>query len=138
FSPVELGSAFRLPQHSHAPMIFQERAFLSASLEKEDLMKLLSSIALILILASSAMAGNAPEPDGKPHKFTLHDRQFWVDQTPMRVMAGEMHLGRVLPEFWDMRIKQAKAMGLNTISVYLFWNTVESTEGTYAFKDQTD
>src|SRR5262249_43470953 len=43
-----------------------------------------------------------------------------------------------LPEFWNARIKQAKAMGLNTVSVYLFWNLIEPTEGNFVFKDQTD
>jgi beta-galactosidase len=101
-------------------------------------MKKLSVIALLLSLAAPAFAANAPEPDGKPHKFTLHDRQFWVDNTPMRVMAGEIHPGRIMPEFWEDRIKQAKAMGLNTVSVYLFWNQIEPTEGNFVFKDQTD
>jgi beta-galactosidase GanA len=32
-----------------------------------------------------------------------------------------MHFGRVLPEDWDARLKQAKAMGLSTVSLYLFW-----------------
>ncbi len=101
-------------------------------------MKMLAGFALVVALAGSALGANAPAPDGKPHQFTLHDNQFWVDQTPMRVFAGEMHPGRILPEFWDDRIKKAKAMGLNTISVYLFWNQIEPTEGNFVFKDQTD
>jgi beta-galactosidase len=62
-------------------------------------MKMLRIVALVLLLASPLLAANAPEPDGKPHKFTLHDRQFWIDEKPMRVMAGEIHPGRVMPEF---------------------------------------
>jgi beta-galactosidase len=102
------------------------------------MMKSLSVVALLVSLTAPALAANPPEPDGKPHKFTLHDRQFWVDDTPMRVFAGEMHPGRILPEFWEDRIKKAKAMGLNTVSIYLFWNQIEPTEGNFVFKDQTD
>jgi beta-galactosidase len=103
-------------------------------------MKKRLSVAALLMCAVSAAAfgANAPAPDGKAHKFELHDRQFWIDGTSMRVMAGEMHPGRILPEFWEDRIKKAKAMGLNTISVYLFWNQIEPTEGNFVFKDQTD
>ncbi len=101
-------------------------------------MRNLSIVALLLSLAAPALGANAPEADGKPHKFSLHDRQFWVDDVPMRVMAGEMHPGRILPEFWEDRIKKAKAMGLNTVSVYLFWDQIEPTEGKFVFEGQTD
>src|SRR5262249_44786989 len=101
-------------------------------------MKLSRILSAILLLTTPAFAANPPEPDGKPHKFTLHDRQFWVDDAAIRAMAGEMHPGRILPEFWEDRLKKAKAMGLNTVSVYIFWNQIEQTEGTFVFKDQTD
>jgi beta-galactosidase len=101
-------------------------------------MRNLTIAALFLSLAAPALAANAPEADGKPHQFTLHDRQFWLDGTPMRVFAGEIHPARIPPEFWEDRIKKAKAMGLNTISIYLFWNEIEPTEGNFVFKDQTD
>jgi beta-galactosidase len=54
------------------------------------------------------------------------------------LISGEMHFGRVQPEDWDTRIKQAKAMGLNTISFYLFWNQVETQEGKFTFEGMTD
>ncbi len=54
------------------------------------------------------------------------------------VIAGEMHFGRVLPEDWETRIKQAKAMGLNAVSFYLFWNQVEPQEGQFNFSGVTD
>src|SRR5450432_2027720 len=102
------------------------------------MMKHFALIALLFSFVVPALAANPPGPDGKPHKFTLHDRQFWVDDTSMRVFAGEMHPGRILPEFWEDRIKKAKAMGLNTVSIYLFWDQIEPTEGNFIFKDQTD
>jgi len=77
-------------------------------------------------------------PDGRPHKFEARDHRFWIDGQATLLIAGEMHFGRVLPEDWDTRIKQAKAMGLNAISFYLFWNQVEPEEGRFNFTGATD
>lgn len=79
-----------------------------------------------------------PVADGKPHKLELKNRQFQIDGRPIRLIAGEMHPGRIQPEFWEDRIKKAKAMGLNTISVYLFWNQMEPKEGEFVFEGITD
>ena len=100
-------------------------------------------IAPLLILAlctlSSAQTVTHITPaDGKVHKFEARDRQFWIDGEPTLIVAGEMHFGRVQPEDWDTRIKQAKAMGLNTISFYLFWNMCEPQEGKFNFTGMTD
>jgi beta-galactosidase len=77
-------------------------------------------------------------PDGHPHRFETRDHQFFIDGKPTLIVSGEMHFGRVLPEDWDTRIKQAKAMGLNTLSFYLFWNEVEPQEGQFSFSGITD
>jgi beta-galactosidase len=81
---------------------------------------------------------NMPQPDGKPHKFELKDGNFVLDGKPYLILAGEMHLPRVVPEFWDHRIKQAKAMGLNTISIYVMWNQIEPKEGQFNFEGFND
>ncbi len=78
------------------------------------------------------------EPDGEVHRFGWHDNNFTLDGNPMLIRAGEMHFGRVLPEDWDHRLKQAKAMGLNTVSFYLFWNLCEPEEGKFDFTGLTD
>lgn len=77
-------------------------------------------------------------PDGQPHRFEMRDEKFSLDDEPMLIVAGEMHFGRVLPEDWELRIKQARAMGLNTVSFYLFWNLCEPREGEFSFTGMTD
>lgn len=77
-------------------------------------------------------------PDGKPHKFETRNKQFILDGQPTLLIAGEMHFGRILPEDFELRVQQAKAMGLNTISFYLFWNLVEPQEGKFDFTGMND
>lgn len=95
-------------------------------------------IAAGLALHLSAQTVTSIVPDGRPHKFEARDHQFFIDGQPTMLIAGEMHFGRVQPDDWETRIKQAKAMGLNTISFYLFWNQVETEEGKYNFTGMTD
>jgi beta-galactosidase len=91
-----------------------------------------------VVLPLSAQTVTSIVPDGKAHKFEARDHQFFIDGQPTMLVAGEMHFGRVQPEDWETRIKQAKAMGLNTISFYLFWNQVETKEGAFNFTGMTD
>ena len=98
----------------------------------------LGIIAAGLVLHSPAQTVTSIVPDGKAHKFEARDHQLFIDGQPTMLIAGEMHFGRVQPEDWEARIKQAKAMGLNTISFYLFWNQVETKEGNFNFTGMTD
>ena len=100
----------------------------------------LLAAALLLSLLPSAPAQTVASvvPDGKHHTFAARDHRFFLDDQPTLLIAGEMHFGRVQPEDWDLRIRQAKAMGLNTISFYLFWNQVEAKEGKFNFTGMTD
>ncbi|MEP6898876.1 MAG: beta-galactosidase [Rhodanobacter sp.] len=73
------------------------------------------------------------EPDGKPHRFELTARNFMLDDQPFQIRSGEMHPARIPAEYWLHRIRMAKAMGLNTISIYLMWNDLESEPGVFDF-----
>ena len=98
----------------------------------------LTALFSLLALVASAQTVTHLAPDGKPHKFELRDKQFFLDGESTLLVAGEMHFGRVLPEDWDTRLAQAKAMGLNTVSFYLFWNLCEPQEGKFDFSGLTD
>jgi beta-galactosidase GanA len=74
-----------------------------------------------------------PRTGGK-HTFTLGTSDFLLDDQPYQIIAGEMHPARIPAEYWRHRIQMAKAMGCNTISVYIFWNYHESEEGVYDFE----
>ena len=91
-------------------------------------------ILLSLICTSVAMA--AATPDGKPHSFSFggpENSQFLLDGQPFQMITGEMHPERIPEQYWRHRIRMAKAMGLNTVAIYIFWNAHEKEEGKYDF-----
>jgi len=81
--------------------------------------------------ADAAVAAIGIRPDGKPHRFELSAQRFLLDGKPFQIMSGEMHPIRIPAEYWRQRIRMAKAMGLNTIAVYLMWNAMESEPGVF-------
>ncbi|RXK86850.1 glycoside hydrolase family 35 protein [Filimonas effusa] len=73
------------------------------------------------------------------HNFVAGKEQsFLLDGKPFVVRAAELHYPRIPKEYWDHRIKQCKAMGMNTICIYLFWNLHEQQEGKYNFSGEND
>ncbi|MDX9930672.1 MAG: beta-galactosidase [Bacteroidales bacterium] len=67
------------------------------------------------------------------HTFRLGPSEFLLDDQPFQIISGELHPARIPEEYWKHRIQMAKAMGCNTISVYIFWNYHETEEGVFDF-----
>ncbi|HUZ57237.1 MAG TPA: beta-galactosidase family protein [Hanamia sp.] len=72
------------------------------------------------------------------HTFALGDSVFLLDNKPFQIISGEMHYPRIPREAWMDRMKMAKAMGLNTISTYVFWNLQEPQKGKFDFTGNND
>ena len=72
------------------------------------------------------------------HKLTISGDKFLLDGKPFQIISGEMHYPRIPREYWHARLKMARAMGLNTISTYVFWNLHEPKPGVYDFSGQLD
>ncbi|MXV50103.1 beta-galactosidase [Pedobacter sp. HMF7647] len=72
------------------------------------------------------------------HDFALGDSAFMLDNKPFQMISGEIHYSRVPKEAWRERMKMAKAMGLNTIGTYVFWNLHEPQKGVFDFKGNND
>ena len=49
-----------------------------------------------------------------------------------------MHYPRIPRAYWSDRLRMARAMGLNAISTYVFWNVHEPSPGQYDFQDGKD
>jgi len=67
------------------------------------------------------------------HTFKLGETNFLLDDKPFQIISGELHYPRVPKEAWRARMKMAKAMGLNTIGTYVFWNLHEPQKGKFDF-----
>lgn len=51
------------------------------------------------------------------------------------IHSGEMHYARVPKEYWRHRLKMMRAMGLNTVCTYVFWNYHHPTPSSWDFKN---
>ncbi len=72
------------------------------------------------------------------HSFTAARGEFLLDGKPFQVISGEMHYARVPRAYWRDRLRMAKAMGLNSITAYVFWNWHEPEPGVYDFSGNRD
>ena len=70
--------------------------------------------------------------------FEIGDKTFLLNGKPFVVKAAEIHYPRIPKEYWEHRIKMCKALGMNTICLYVFWNFHEPEEGKYDFTGQKD
>ncbi|HEV2287996.1 MAG TPA: beta-galactosidase [Candidatus Acidoferrales bacterium] len=99
-------------------------------------MRFLSLIAAafgVMVLPLSLPAG--PQ---QAHSFRVEGGRFVLDGRPFQVISGEMHYARIPRAYWRDRLQKARAMGLNTISTYVFWDLHERKPGIYDFSGQLD
>ncbi len=67
------------------------------------------------------------------HTFAISGGEFIYDGQPVKIHSGEMHYSRVPHEYWKHRLQMIKAMGLNTVATYVFWNFHETSPGNWDF-----
>lgn len=99
---------------------------------------LLILAAASLLTATAQSAPSNPESPAQGHSFRAEHGQFLLDGKPFRVISGEMHYARVPRAYWRDRLRMAKAMGLNAITAYVFWNAHEPRPGVYDFSGNLD
>lgn len=66
--------------------------------------------------------------------FTIENGEFRQDGKPIQIHSGEMHYSRIPKAYWRHRFQMMKAMGLNTVATYVFWNYHETAPGVWDFK----
>jgi beta-galactosidase len=67
------------------------------------------------------------------HRFEIKDGNFVYDNKPLAIRSGEMHYPRIPHQYWRHRMKMLKAMGLNAVATYVFWNIHEPEPGKWDF-----
>ncbi|MBR5814238.1 MAG: beta-galactosidase [Bacteroidaceae bacterium] len=91
---------------------------------------------LLMLLAVAMLLGSCAKRE--KHTFEVKDGKFLYDGEKVQLICGEMHYPRIPVEYWRDRMQRAKAMGLNTISAYVFWAVHEPQPGEFNFEGQAD
>ena len=100
--------------------------------------KLIAGMAIMATLMTSAETFGQNSPEGKIHTFEQGEGTFLLDGKPFVVKAAELHYLRIPSEYWEHRIEMCKALGMNAVCVYVFWNAHEMREGEYDFSGDKD
>jgi beta-galactosidase len=73
-----------------------------------------------------------------PHTFGYKGEHFLLDGKPFLIISGEMHYPRVPRRYWRDRMRKMRALGLNTLCTYVFWNLHEPEPGKFDFTGNHD
>ena len=71
-------------------------------------------------------------------EFTFKGKDFLLDGQPFRVLSGAMHYWRIVPDYWEDRLRKLRACGFNTVETYVPWNLHERREGVFDFSGSLD
>ena len=98
----------------------------------------LRNIAAGAALSLAALGMTAAETPAPGHSFTAGEGTFLLDNEPFVVKAAELHYPRIPKPYWEHRIQMCKALGMNTVCLYVFWNAHEPEPGVFDFEGQND
>ena len=88
---------------------------------------------LLALLCVGVFAPNPVSAQTAKHSFAIGEKDFLLDGKPLQIRCGEIHFARVPREEWRHRLQMCRAMGLNAVCAYLFWNFHEWRESVYDF-----
>lgn len=72
------------------------------------------------------------------YTFHTNDRDFLLNGKAVRIISGAIHYFRVVPEYWEDRLRKLKACGFNTVETYVPWNFHEPKPGQFHFDGMAD
>ena len=91
-------------------------------------------ITLLMLLLTLGAA--AKESSGGT--FECGKGTFLLNGKPFVVKAAEVHYPRIPRPYWEHRIRMCKALGMNTLCLYVFWNIHEQQMGQFDFTGNND
>ncbi len=92
---------------------------------------------LTTTIGALAVVALAP-PLAAQQGLQARNGHFTLQGDSVQIISGEMHYARIPRADWRIRLRLARAMGLNTISTYVFWNLHEPAPGRFDFSGQND
>lgn len=63
----------------------------------------------------------------------IKGKGIYLNGEKTQILSGAIHYFRVVPEYWEDRLKKLKNCGLNTVETYVPWNLHEPEEGEFCF-----
>ena len=96
---------------------------------------LVAFAALLLIALPPAALRAQPS---SAHILHPNGDRFVLDGKPLQIISGAIHYSRVPRAYWPDRLRKARAMGLNTVETYVFWDLHEPSPGVFDFSGQND
>ncbi|MDR3703798.1 MAG: beta-galactosidase [Candidatus Sulfopaludibacter sp.] len=72
------------------------------------------------------------------HTFGTQGNQFLLDGKSFVIRSGAMHYPRVPRPYWRDRMRKMRALGLNTLETYVFWDLHEPHPGKFDFTGNLD
>ncbi|KAH8821948.1 putative beta-calactosidase [Xylogone sp. PMI_703] len=70
--------------------------------------------------------------------FTYNRTHFLLHGEPYQIIGGQMDPQRIPYQYWEDRLYKARAMGLNTIFSYIFWDQLQPTPTTWDFSGRNN
>ncbi len=92
-------------------------------------------IAMSFTLAAQSIFAQTPPA---PTPLATAGDHFTLRGKPFQLISGELEYTRIPRPYWRDRLRKAHALGLNAITVYVFWNVHEPRPGVYDFSGQND
>ena len=84
----------------------------------------------VLALVAAPAVANTP--------VTIQGTHFVRVGKPHQILSGSMDFQRIPRAYWKDRLQKARAMGLNAITTYVYWNAVEPRPGQFDFNGDND
>lgn len=66
-------------------------------------------------------------------RLSYDSNGFYLDGQPFQIISGTIHYFRVVPEYWEDRLRKLKECGMNAVETYTCWNLHERKEGVFDF-----
>jgi beta-galactosidase len=94
-----------------------------------------AALAIICGSWNATYAQSAPSPQTP---LMVDGSKFMLRGKPFQILSGEVEYARIPRADWRDRLRKVRALGLNTITIYVFWDLHETAPGVFDFKGQND
>lgn len=96
-------------------------------------------IIFLVLCAFMGISACAAASNGRlTASFEIRDGNFYRNGEVINIHSGELHFSRVPHEYWRDRLRMVRAMGLNAVATYVFWNNHEPAPGVWDFSGDRD